>query len=74
MSLTREHYRILDILRKYGELNITRISRLTGLYYRTTVKKLEELVEMGVVEERRFGRLRLFRIKGRIWGELEKQS
>jgi len=69
LSLTREHYRIIDILRRHGEMNITRISRLSGLGYRTTLKKLEELVELGLVEERRFGRLRLFRLKGRLLGE-----
>ena len=54
---------ILDILEKYGEMNVTRLARLTGLHYRVLVKKLKELQEEGVVEERRFGRLRLFRIK-----------
>lgn len=54
---------ILDILEKYGEINVTKLTRLTGLHYRVLVKKLKELQEEGVVEERRFGRLRLFRIK-----------
>ncbi|ADI32332.1 hypothetical protein [Staphylothermus hellenicus] len=54
---------ILDILRKYNELNISRLARLTGLHYRVLVKELRELVEEGYVEERRFGRLRLFRLR-----------
>lgn len=54
---------ILDILEKYGELNISRLARLTGLHYRVLVKELRELVEEGYVEERRFGRLRLFRLR-----------
>ncbi len=53
---------IIDTLQKYGELNITRLARITGLHYRVLVKKLRELQEKGVVEERRFGRLRLFRL------------
>ncbi len=71
IELDEDHKKILDILYKYGEMNISKITRLAGLHYRTTVKKLEELVKIGLVEERRFGRLRLFRIKGRIWGILE---
>ncbi len=54
---------ILDVLEKYGEMNVTRLARLTGLHYRVLVKKLKELQEEGIVEERRFGRLRLFRIR-----------
>ena len=66
MKFDNKHRLILEVLQKYGELNITRISRLTGLHYRVVSKKLLELVEMGFVEERRFGRLRLFRIKGKL--------
>ncbi len=54
---------ILDVLEKYGELNISKLARITGIHYRVLVKRLKELVEEGLVEERRFGRLRLFRIK-----------
>ncbi len=53
---------IIDTLQKYGELNISRLTRITGLHYRVLVKKLRELQEKGIVEERRFGRLRLFRL------------
>jgi len=60
---------IIDVLIKYGEVNITKIARLTGLHYHIVAKKLQELQAKGVVEERRFGRLRLFRLKGRLWGE-----
>lgn len=66
MNLDEKHKLILEVLNKYGELNITRISRLTGLHYRVVSRKLLELVEAGFVEERRFGRLRLFRVKGRF--------
>lgn len=54
---------IIEILEKYGELNISRISRLSGYSFRSVAKYLRELVEQGVVEERRYGRLRLFRLK-----------
>lgn len=61
MSNSKEQ--ILEVLKKYGELNISKLARITGIHYRVLVKRLKELVEEGLVEERRFGRLRLFRIK-----------
>ncbi|WFO76083.1 hypothetical protein J4526_04400 [Desulfurococcaceae archaeon MEX13E-LK6-19] len=66
MELDEKHKAILDVLSRYGEINATKIARLAGLHYRIASKKLSELVEMGIVEERRFGRLRLFRIKGKL--------
>ena len=54
---------ILRVLRTYGELNVTRIARLAGLNYRVAVRYLKELVEKGLVEERRYGRLRLFKLR-----------
>lgn len=54
---------IVEILEKYGELNITRISKLSGYSFRSVAKYLSELVEQGFVEERRYGRLRLFRLR-----------
>ncbi len=57
--------KIIDVLKTYGELNVTRLARLTGLHYRVLMRHLTRLVEEGVVEERRFGRLRLFRLKRR---------
>ncbi|MCD6301361.1 MAG: winged helix-turn-helix transcriptional regulator [Staphylothermus sp.] len=61
MSSSKEQ--ILEVLEKYGELNISKLARITGLHYRVLIKRLKELVEEGLVEERRFGRLRLFRIR-----------
>jgi len=55
---------ILEILSKHGELNITSIVKLTGLSFRTINKKLRELEIRGLVAERRYGRLRLIRIRG----------
>jgi predicted transcriptional regulator len=60
---TRSRQVILDVLKKYGETNITRLARLTGLHYRVLVKELKRLIEEGYVEERRFGRLRLFKLR-----------
>lgn len=70
MDLDEDHKIILDILSKYGELNITKIVRYTGLHFRTVTRKLKDLVINGYVEERRYGRLRLYRIKGKPWGSI----
>lgn len=58
---------ILELLERYGEMNATKISRLTGLHYHIVIKKLTELAQRGIVEERRYGRLRLFRLKDKPW-------
>ncbi|RLG80209.1 MAG: hypothetical protein DRO13_04310 [Thermoprotei archaeon] len=57
--------KIIELLERYGELNVTRIARMTGLGYRVAVRYLRELLEQGIVEERRYGRLRLFRLRTR---------
>ncbi len=58
--------KIIEALSIYGELNITKLSRMTGLHYRVLQKHLSILVEKGVVLERRFGRLRLYRLSKRV--------
>jgi len=63
--------KILEVLTLYGELNITRIAKETGLSFRTASRYLSELVQQGLVEERRYGRLRLFKLR-RVYGEKDK--
>lgn len=55
--------KILEILEQQGEVNITRVAKLSGLSFRVAARYLSELVERGVVVERRYGRLRLFKLK-----------
>ncbi len=55
--------KIIEVLTLYGELNITRIAREAGLNFRVASKYLKELVQQGIVEERRYGRLRLFKLR-----------
>ncbi len=54
--------RIIEVLEKHKECNLNVLRRETGLNYYTLVKLLEELIEKGLVVEKRLGRLRLFRI------------
>lgn len=55
--------KIIEVLTLYGELNITKIARETGLSFRVVAKYLQELVQQGIVEERRYGRLRIFKLR-----------
>ncbi|MCY3411386.1 MAG: helix-turn-helix transcriptional regulator [Candidatus Heimdallarchaeota archaeon] len=54
--------KIIDILVKYNELNVTRISKLAGLNHSNTNKLLYELREDGIIMEKRYGRIRIFKI------------
>ncbi|MCQ5337045.1 MAG: ArsR family transcriptional regulator [Candidatus Methanomethylicia archaeon] len=55
--------KILKVLAEKEELNISAITRKTGLNHATTCAHLKKLCEMGIVEEKRFGRIRIFRLK-----------
>ncbi|MCE4601891.1 MAG: winged helix-turn-helix domain-containing protein [Desulfurococcales archaeon] len=59
---SRGRVKVLKFLLEEGYSNITRIVRETGLSYRTVVRHLEELKKAGLVEERRYGRLRVFEV------------
>jgi len=54
--------RILRILIKVREINITRLARDLGINYKVAVYHVEALRNMGLVEEKRFGRIRIVRL------------
>ena len=54
--------RILRLLFSEGQANISRIIKETGLHYRLVTKHLEELKSMGIVVEKKYGRLRIFEV------------
>ena len=54
--------RILERLSHIGEDNLTDIARKTGQSYTATARHLEQLVEAGVVQEKNYGRVRIFRL------------
>lgn len=53
--------RILRILVEIEELNISEIARRAGLNYATTNQHLQALENAGLVQHKRFGRIRIFR-------------
>jgi DNA-binding transcriptional ArsR family regulator len=55
--------KILRLLLREGQANITRIVRETGLHYNLVLKHLNELKKLDIVEEVRVGRLRMFSLK-----------
>ncbi|MBC7113053.1 MAG: winged helix-turn-helix transcriptional regulator [Candidatus Methanomethyliales bacterium] len=55
--------KVLKVLAERGELNISEITRRANLNHATTSSHLKRLCELGIVEEKRFGRIRIFRLK-----------
>lgn len=53
--------KILRLLSQVKELNISEIARRTSLPYVSTHRHLEVLKRMGLVEEKVFGRIRIFK-------------
>lgn len=53
--------RILRILSEIGELNISEIARRAGLNYATTNRHLLALENAGLIQHKKFGRIRIFR-------------
>lgn len=60
---SRGRVRILKILVEVGELNITEIARRARLNYSATNRHLVALREMRIIEEKTFGKIRIFSFK-----------
>jgi DNA-binding transcriptional ArsR family regulator len=52
--------RILEALSQFGELSMSKIIRSTGLNYTNTELHLRRLKNMGLINEKRYGRIRMF--------------
>ncbi|WP_084019896.1 ArsR/SmtB family transcription factor [Vulcanisaeta thermophila] len=59
---SRVRIRILKALLKYREINITKLSKDLGINYKVLMYHLSVLERVGIVEEKRFGRVRIVRI------------
>ena len=60
---SRGRVRILSILIRARELNISEISRRAKLNYTTVSKHLEFLTQFNLLEEKHFGRIKIYRFK-----------
>ena len=54
--------RVLKVLSESRELNISEIGRRTGLNYSSVDRHLEKLEELGLIREKRYGKIRIFEI------------
>jgi DNA-binding transcriptional ArsR family regulator len=52
--------RVLNVLTESGELNISEVSRRTGLNYTSVNRHLKKLKNMGLLYEKRYGKIRIF--------------
>jgi DNA-binding transcriptional ArsR family regulator len=59
---SKARIRILKVLLDKGELNITAIAKEAEVNYKTASRHLEELKDMGVITEKVFGRVRIFKV------------
>jgi DNA-binding transcriptional ArsR family regulator len=54
--------KVLTIMLETGELNISEITRRAGLSHSATARHLEFLTESGILTEKHFNRIRIFRV------------
>lgn len=59
---SRGKTRLIQVLFKLGEANISKLSRLTGLHHKLVDKYLTQLKKLQIVEEHKYGRLRIFKV------------
>jgi len=62
---SRGRIRVLQVLAESGELNISEVSRRTGLNYTSVERHLMKLKELGLLAEKRYGKIRIFETKFR---------
>jgi predicted transcriptional regulator len=54
--------KVLTIMLETEELNISEITKRSGLSHSATAKHLEYLTRSGILKEKRFNRIRIFRL------------
>ena len=66
--------RILTLLSEVEELHLTEIARRTDQSYSATERHLADLSDAGIVEERDYGRVRVFRLNhANNWARLVQE-
>jgi len=54
--------KILELLAIEGEVNVTAISNKTGVNHTRVKIHLESLLDLNIVEEKRFGRIKIYKL------------
>jgi DNA-binding transcriptional ArsR family regulator len=57
---SRGRIRVLKVLSESQELNISEVGRRTGMNYTSVERHLKALKEMGLLREKRYGKIRIF--------------
>ena len=60
---SRGRVKVLKELADASELNISELCRRVGLNHNTTKSHLKALVESGLIEEKTFGRIKIYRFR-----------
>ncbi len=55
--------KVLTVMLESGELNISEITRRSGLSHTSAARHLEFLAKSGILSEKRFNRIRIFRVE-----------
>ena len=57
---SRGRIRVLRVLAEMRELYLTEVGRRTGMNYTSVERHLTKLKDMGLVREKRYGKIRIF--------------
>ena len=57
---SRGRIRVLRVIAESGELNISEVARRAGMNYTTVDRHLAKLRDMGLLREKRYGKIRIF--------------
>jgi DNA-binding transcriptional ArsR family regulator len=60
---SRGRAKILDLLVKHNEMNISEIIRRTSLNHSSAVRHLKSLGDLGFIQEKIFGRIKIYRFR-----------
>jgi DNA-binding transcriptional ArsR family regulator len=58
---SKPRMKILKLISRLGELNVSDISRRIGLNFSTTSRHLQLLEDEGILQQRTYGRIRMYR-------------
>jgi DNA-binding transcriptional ArsR family regulator len=58
---SRPRMKILKLIEQLGELNVSDVARRIGVNFATTSRHLKILEEEGVLQQRTYGRIRMYR-------------
>jgi DNA-binding transcriptional ArsR family regulator len=82
---SKPRMKILKLVERLGELNVSDIARRIGVNFTTTSRHLRVLEEEGILQQRVYGRIRMYRFNQaspkakavqdliEVWEQAEKQ-